>query len=67
VGDIGYAVTPISELEALFDSHSDIEMTTGLEDIGSDSTSIAELLKPSDISTDSVEIAERTTPLPPRT
>jgi len=27
VGDIGYAVTPISELETLFDSRSDIEMT----------------------------------------
>jgi hypothetical protein len=62
VGDIGYAVTPISELEVLFDSQSDIEMTTDLEDIGSDSTSIAEPLEPLDISTDSVKIAELTTP-----
>jgi archaellum component FlaC len=62
VGDIGYAVTSISELETLFDSHSDIEMTTGLEDIGSDVASIAEPLKPPEISIDSTEIAERTTP-----
>ncbi len=46
MGDIGYAVTPLSELEALFDSQSDIEMTTDLEDIGSDSTSIAQPLEP---------------------
>jgi archaellum component FlaC len=44
VGDIGYAVTPLSELEALFDSRSDIEMTAELEDIDSDSTSIAQPL-----------------------
>jgi hypothetical protein len=31
LGDIGYAVTPISELETLFDSHSDIEMTHDLK------------------------------------
>jgi tetrahydromethanopterin S-methyltransferase subunit B len=65
VGDIGYAVTPLSELEALFDSRSDIEMTTDLEDIGSDSTLIAQPLEPPDISTDSVKIAERTTPPTP--
>ena len=66
VGDIGYAVTPISELEALFDRRSDIEMTTDLEDIGSDSTSIAEPLEPSDISADSIEIAKLTSlPHPP--
>jgi len=58
VGDIGYAVTPLSELEALFDSRSDIEMTAELEDIDS----IAQPLEPLDISTDSVEIAELTTP-----
>ena len=34
----------MSELETLFDSHSDIEMTTDLEDIGSDSASIAQPL-----------------------
>ena len=65
VGDIGYAVTPISELETLFDSHSDIEMTHDLEDIGSDVASIAEPLEPSEISIDSTEIAERTTPPTP--
>jgi len=65
IDDIGYAVTPISELETLFDSHSDIEMTTGLEDIDSDSTSIAQPLEPLDISNDSVEIAELTTPPTP--
>jgi hypothetical protein len=42
VGDIGYAVTPLSELEALFDSRSDIEMTAESEDIDSDIASIAQ-------------------------
>jgi archaellum component FlaC len=62
VGDIGYAVTPLSELEVLFDSRSDIEMTAESEDINSDIASIAQPLEPLDISTDSVEIAELTTP-----
>ena len=44
VDDIGYAVTPLSELEALFDSHSDIEMTAESEDINSDITLIAQPL-----------------------
>ena len=44
VGDIGYAVTPLSELEALFDSRSDIEMTAESEDIDSDIASIAQPL-----------------------
>ncbi len=44
VGDIGYAVTPMSELETLFDSRSDIEMTTVLEEIGSNFASIAQPL-----------------------
>ena len=65
VGDIGYAVTPISELEALFDSCSDIKMTADLEDNGSDITSIAQPLELPDISADSLEIAELTTPYPP--
>ena len=65
VGDIGYAVTPLSELEALFDSRSDIEMTAELEDIDSNIASIAKPLEPLDISTDSVEIAELTTPPTP--
>jgi len=65
VGDIGYAVTALSELEALFDSRSDIEMTAELEDIDSDIASIAQPLEPLDISTDSVEIAELTTPPTP--
>ena len=56
----------ISELEALFDSRSDIEMTADLEDIDSDITSITQPLEPLDISTDSIEIAEPTTPpIPP--
>jgi hypothetical protein len=54
VGDIGYAVTPLSELEALFDSRSDIEMTAESEDIDSDIASIAQPLEPPDISIDSV-------------
>ncbi len=62
VGNIGYAVTPLSELEALFDNRSDIEMTAELEDIDSDIASIAQPLEPLDISTDSVEIAELTSP-----
>jgi hypothetical protein len=65
VNDIDYAVTPISELETLFDSHSDIKMTADLEDNGSDIASTAQPLEPPDLSTDSVEIAELTTPLPP--
>jgi hypothetical protein len=62
VGDIDYAITPLSELEVLFDSRSDIEMTADSEDINSDIASIAQPLEPLDISTDSVEIAELTTP-----
>jgi chromosome segregation ATPase len=65
VGDIGYAVTPLSELEALFDSRSDIEMTAESEDIDSDIASIAKPVEPPDISTDSVKIAELTTPPTP--
>jgi len=37
-------------------------MTHDLEDIGSDVASIAEPLEPPDITTDSVEIAERSSP-----
>jgi hypothetical protein len=40
-------------------------MIADLEDINSDVASIAESLELPDISTDSVEIAEPTTPLPP--
>ncbi len=42
MGDIDYAVARISELEALFDSCSEREMTDELEDIGSDILPIAE-------------------------
>ena len=65
VGDIGYAVTPLSELEALFDSRSNIEMTAESEDIDSDIASIAKPVDPPDISADSVKIAELTTPPTP--
>jgi len=46
VGDIDYAVAPISELEALFDSCCDIEIITELEDITIDIFSIAEPREP---------------------
>ncbi len=78
MGDIDYAVTPISELEAFFDSPSDIEMIAESEDIGNDSalvtgsrepddikidsTSITEARSPHDISTESVLITDMTSP-----
>jgi hypothetical protein len=59
VGDIGYAVTPLSELEVSDDISPDSEVTAGQQDpsdISSDIEQIADL--PADITTDSNAIAQ---------
>ncbi len=66
VGDIGYAVNSISKLETLFDSRSDIEMTTDLEDIGSDIAPVTEARESNDIATDSASTSESELPFDSR-
>jgi hypothetical protein len=53
VRDINSDNASISKVEASFDSHSDIEMTADLEDIGSDSAPVTEVREPDDIRVDS--------------
>jgi hypothetical protein len=59
VGDIGYAVTPLSELELLDDITTDVEqIAESPVDIVTDSNAIAETANQGDITTDVEQIAE---------
>jgi hypothetical protein len=67
VGDIGYAVTPLSKLELLDDITTDVEqIAESPVDIVTDSNAIAETANQGDITTDVEQIAELTSsPQPP--
>ena len=67
VGDIGYAVTPLSKLELLDDITTDVEqIAESPVDIVTDSKAIAETANQGDITTDVEQIAELTSsPQPP--